>query len=340
MARYIFVTGGVVSSLGKGLSSASLAYLLKNYDYTGRTFMKRIKHSKVKNTGLIFELLVRQVASDTMNNKDSKALRILKKHYHAKSELTKELKLYRTVAQEKFLTKWFICLIIKLKIFSLKSNSIAHGVTNVTETDTYAFMAKAAPNDGGLRFYGLADTGTKGLAIIGLSPSDDATRSTSAPGVVEIAAVKKNGTKPDDRDANKNIVVFKNRNDTRFIWNSDGDFYADVNSHTFDHYNDAQLARTFDISHGRGVIESKFDKFVQYNHEKLAELKLVGRDEDGTPNSMLNVTGLQRLHNGAIWQQYEKHNQLLDAVYDLAKEAVGEEKANAILDKHEVKRLQ
>jgi len=64
--------------------------------------MKRIKHSKVKNTGLIFELLVRQVASDTMNNNDSKALRVLKKHYHAKSELTKELKLYRTLAEEKF----------------------------------------------------------------------------------------------------------------------------------------------------------------------------------------------------------------------------------------------
>ena len=64
--------------------------------------MKRIKHSKVKNTGLIFELLVRQVASDTMNNKDSKALKILKKHYHSKSELTNELKLYRTLAEEKF----------------------------------------------------------------------------------------------------------------------------------------------------------------------------------------------------------------------------------------------
>ena len=64
--------------------------------------MKRIKHSKVKNTGLIFELLVRQVASDTMNNKDSKALRVLKKHYNAKSELTKELKLYRTLSEEKF----------------------------------------------------------------------------------------------------------------------------------------------------------------------------------------------------------------------------------------------
>lgn len=33
MARYIFVTGGVVSSLGKGLSSASLAYLLKSRGY-------------------------------------------------------------------------------------------------------------------------------------------------------------------------------------------------------------------------------------------------------------------------------------------------------------------
>ena len=64
--------------------------------------MKRIKHSKVKNTGLIFELLVRQVASDTMNNKNSTALKILKKHYNAKSELTKELKLYRTLSEEKF----------------------------------------------------------------------------------------------------------------------------------------------------------------------------------------------------------------------------------------------
>jgi len=64
--------------------------------------MNRIKHSKVKNTGLVFELLVRQVASDTMNNRQSKALRIIKKHYNSKSELQKELKLYRTVADEKF----------------------------------------------------------------------------------------------------------------------------------------------------------------------------------------------------------------------------------------------
>ena len=67
--------------------------------------MKRIKHSKVKNTGLIFELLVRQVASDTMNNKNSKALKVIKRHFRPKSELAQELKLYRTVSTNKFKTE-------------------------------------------------------------------------------------------------------------------------------------------------------------------------------------------------------------------------------------------
>jgi len=64
--------------------------------------MKRIKHSKVKNTGLIFELLVRQVASDTMNNRDSKALRIIKRNFKSNSLLAQELKLYRSLHDEKF----------------------------------------------------------------------------------------------------------------------------------------------------------------------------------------------------------------------------------------------
>jgi hypothetical protein len=64
--------------------------------------MKQIKHSKVKNTGLIFELLVRQVASDTMSNKNSVSLQILKKNFAKDSELTKELKLYRSLQEETF----------------------------------------------------------------------------------------------------------------------------------------------------------------------------------------------------------------------------------------------
>ena len=68
-------------------------------------------------------------------------------------------------------------------------------------------------------------------------------------------------------------------------------------------------------------------------------MKLVGREEDGTPNHFINVAGMQRLHNGAIWQQYERHENLLNAVYELAVEAVGEDKADEILNNNDVKLL-
>jgi len=57
-----------------------------------------IKHSKYKNTGILFELLVRQVTSDTLNGGQSPALNIIKK-YFVKSELGKELKLYETLSK-------------------------------------------------------------------------------------------------------------------------------------------------------------------------------------------------------------------------------------------------
>jgi len=57
----------------------------------------KIKHSKYRNTGLIFELLVKQIAADTLNNKDSNAVKILQKFYSNKSTLAKEYKLYEFV---------------------------------------------------------------------------------------------------------------------------------------------------------------------------------------------------------------------------------------------------
>ena len=64
--------------------------------------MKHLKHSKFKNTGVLFELLVRQVASDTLNNSDSKAIPLIKKYFAKSTELAKELNLYQTLVKEKF----------------------------------------------------------------------------------------------------------------------------------------------------------------------------------------------------------------------------------------------
>jgi hypothetical protein len=52
-----------------------------------------IKHSKYKNTGILFELLVRQITADTLSGTESKAANILKK-YFTKTELGREYKLY------------------------------------------------------------------------------------------------------------------------------------------------------------------------------------------------------------------------------------------------------
>ena len=50
-----------------------------------------IKHSKYKNTGILFELLVRQITSDTLSGKDSKATNILKKYFVKTDERTTTL---------------------------------------------------------------------------------------------------------------------------------------------------------------------------------------------------------------------------------------------------------
>ena len=64
--------------------------------------MKKIKHSKFKNTGFIFELLVRQITSEIMSSDKSVAEKILKEHFNSKKELSKELKLYQYLINEKY----------------------------------------------------------------------------------------------------------------------------------------------------------------------------------------------------------------------------------------------
>lgn len=54
----------------------------------------KIKHSKYKNTGLIFELLVKQVAADTLSNTESPAIKVMKKYFTGKTALVREFRLY------------------------------------------------------------------------------------------------------------------------------------------------------------------------------------------------------------------------------------------------------
>lgn len=66
--------------------------------------MKKLKHSKFKNTGFLFEILTRQITTEVLNNSEEKAKRILQEFFSAGKELSKELKLFHLLLNEKYKT--------------------------------------------------------------------------------------------------------------------------------------------------------------------------------------------------------------------------------------------
>jgi len=68
--------------------------------------MKKIKHSKFKNTGILFELLVRQITLEVLNGDTTeKAKEIVQEFFKQGTELNKELRLYDLLVQEKYSTE-------------------------------------------------------------------------------------------------------------------------------------------------------------------------------------------------------------------------------------------
>ena len=65
--------------------------------------MKRVKHSKFKNTGILFELLVRQITLEILNGDTNEtAKKIVREFFSPKTELNKELRLYELLLKEKY----------------------------------------------------------------------------------------------------------------------------------------------------------------------------------------------------------------------------------------------
>ena len=67
--------------------------------------MRKIKHSKFKNTGFLFELLTRQVTLEIINGSDEKAKGIIREFYGKGTELSKELRLFNLLINEKYNTE-------------------------------------------------------------------------------------------------------------------------------------------------------------------------------------------------------------------------------------------
>ena len=66
------------------------------------TMGKKLKHSKIKNTGILYELLTRQITVDVLNGKDSKAVDIVKEAFNENTCLGRELQLYKLLTEKNY----------------------------------------------------------------------------------------------------------------------------------------------------------------------------------------------------------------------------------------------
>ena len=64
--------------------------------------MRKVKHNKIRNTGLLFEFLLRQITSDVLNKDNGPAVKIVKEKFNENTELGKELALYNILITKKF----------------------------------------------------------------------------------------------------------------------------------------------------------------------------------------------------------------------------------------------
>ena len=227
------------------------------------------------------------------------------------------------------------------RTLSFKNSDVAHGMTSVVQTDTYGYFQKKGANAGGLKIGGLVESGfIAGIELDSNVTQADNAETAGAEGAIQTQSLIKSGTGTTAMGADDNIFVCRNST-TQFIVKGDGELFSNQSATvgTFDEYEDAHLVRAYDLSHGKGVIDSSFDKFVKYNKDDLQKARLIGSDKEGNATPFVNITGMSRLHNGAIWQQYEKHQRLASAFYKLAEKTIGKEEADKLLTEEEIQLL-
>ena len=203
------------------------------------------------------------------------------------------------------------------EILAFKSSSIAHGVTDFTETDTWGYIHKADDLTGGMNIYGLSEY-KSALVLYGIATTADTGRSTSGRGAIDLNASLKSGTGKGSMGTDASLVTFIDHSTTRFIFDAEGSAHADVEWTTYDDYNDIELLRGV---HGALVpgFQERFGQDMLYNLQTYEDLKLVGKDSVHIENradgrvqlrGMVNTTGMMMLHHSTIIQMHDHFSEV------------------------------
>jgi len=203
--------------------------------------------------------------------------------------------------------------------FAIKASNSLHTMTAKAEADTFFTITKADGSSGGAHLHGYksdADTAGKAVMITGLlDEAADETVTTSAIGIVQIRARIGDGTSAQAIAADGNALVVSNETIAAFLVKGNGELFSNESATvgTFDSYDDAQLIRALDHTRqSPTMIRERWDDFIKYNEQDLVEAGILGDTREN--GGLLNVTGLQRLHNGAIWQGYVRQQDMQEKI--------------------------
>ncbi len=233
------------------------------------------------------------------------------------------------------------------QIFTLKSDDVDHGLTtgpaafpgggNV-EIDDFFTIEKFSSTQGGVNLRALAEDAstptTFGISAYG--GTADTTKTSAGVGLVNIYVAEH-----DDANgitgipANGNIFCVRSKvasvNRTAFMVDTEGNLFADAGAGTtnmvtlFDREDDIALCRAFDLLRAeRGGVESQlvrteWDDWASEHKDKLVELGVLGADGEDGARGLVNVTQLQRLHNGSICQLHSRNLELATMINSLTK---------------------
>jgi len=190
------------------------------------------------------------------------------------------------------------------EILAFKSSDVAHGMTTLTETDTFGTIRKGGATDGGVALQGYADTGSIGLLLRGYAPTDQASRTTGAIGYVTLDARKNSGTGSTDPGADANLFVIRSNANARFLVDADGDIHMDAtsNQNAWDEHDDIALLAGVRQAMNPALALAEF---VEDARPVLARTGVVTYNDDG--HHFISLKALHGLQIDALRQMHRRN---------------------------------
>ena len=203
------------------------------------------------------------------------------------------------------------------EIISLKSN-VSHGMTTITEDDTYSAFTNLVSTCGGLLITGLS-TGSVGMQLRGVSTASTGGRGTAANAPIVLRASYKSGTSAGSFPANANLLVVRDDTLARLILDSDGDLHLDaaINASAYDTYDDVGLLTGLraSLTPDNSELRNRFSEWIEYAREPLEKTGILTYNDDG--HHFIAMKKLAMLQIDAIRQLSQKVIQLETKVLEL-----------------------